>query len=436
MEISKTITNEKIIKYEWIGVLTLVGILFYLLNRWTPLWRDDFIYIQIFGTDGKEHIGNVCDVIRSQYHHYFLWNGRFIPHFIDQTFIGLIGKDTFNYFNAVVFILFIVLLCKTTTERKSCYLKLTSIILLLILFVWPGTRYTFIWMTGACNYLWTATLVLYYDHLMKNPPKRSFFNSVLLFLYGFITGWTHEGIISGIAIASSYYFFTLPTTERKNIMPILIGFALGGIMLFASPGSWGRASSGLVGNMFNIFKIYAWAVIRLYSASISIILIAALAFLYYKNKNKAKHFIKENRYWFIAWLTAAVFMILTKFDSAYSRFGMELYAIILLLKMIKDINISLTAQNVLLAISVSTLIYILPIAKANYNNFAEAEERIKSTTSKVVTYHEIPYTFVRDRFTFGFLDYSDSPFYRGPNSWDKTCISNYYNKDIELKLEK
>lgn len=33
MEISKTITNEKIIKYEWIGVLTLVGILFYLLNR-------------------------------------------------------------------------------------------------------------------------------------------------------------------------------------------------------------------------------------------------------------------------------------------------------------------------------------------------------------------------------------------------------------------
>lgn len=309
--------------------------------------------------------------------------------------------------------------------------------LLLILFIWPGTRNTFIWMTGACNYLWTATLVLYYDRLMKNPPKRSFFNSVLLFLYGFITGWTHEGIISGIAIASLYYFFTLPTTERKNIMPILIGFAAGGIMLFASPGSWGRAGNGLVGNsMFNIFKIYAWAVIRLYSARISIILIAALAFLYYKNKNKAKHFIKENRYWVIAWLTATIFMILTKFDTAYSRFGMELYAIILLLKMIKDINISLTAQNVLLAISVSTLIYILPIAKANYNNFAEAEERIKSATSKVVTYHEIPYTFVRDRFTFGFLDYSDSPFYRGPNSWDKTCISNYCNKDIELKLEK
>lgn len=307
--------------------------------------------------------------------------------------------------------------------------------LLLILFIWPGTRNTFIWMTGACNYLWTATLVLYYDRLMKNPPKRSFFNSVLLFLYGFITGWTHEGIISGIAIASLYYFFTLPTTERKNIMPILIGFAAGGIMLFASPGLWGRAGNGLVGNsMFNIFKIYAWAVIRLYSARISIILIAALAFLYYKNK--AKHFIKENRYWVIAWLTATIFMILTKFDTAYSRFGMELYAIILLLKMIKDINISLTAQNVLLTISASTLIYILPIAKANYNNFAEAEERIKSATSKVVTYHEIPYTFVRDRFTFGFLDYSDSPFYRGPNSWDKTCISNFYNKDIELKLEK
>ena len=128
-------------------------------------------------------------------------------------------------------------------------------------------------------------------------------------------------------------------------------------------------------------------------------------------------------------------MILTKFDSAYSRFGMELYAIILLLKMIKDINISLTAQNVLLAISVSTLIYILPIAKANYNDFAEAEERIKSATSKVVTYHEIPYTFLRDRFTFGFLNYSDSPLYKrynGQNSW----ISIYYNKDIELKLEK
>lgn len=86
-------------KKKYILLIIISGIIFYLLNHFTPLYSDDWHYNFIYGT--FENINNLSDIIKSQYIHYFKVNGRFIPHFIIQLFDGILGKELFNIFTIV-----------------------------------------------------------------------------------------------------------------------------------------------------------------------------------------------------------------------------------------------------------------------------------------------------------------------------------------------
>lgn len=92
---------------KYILLIIISGIIFYILNHFTPLYSDDWHYNFIYGT--FENINSLSDIIKSQYIHYFKVNGRFIPHFIVQLFDGILGKELFNIFNTIAFIFFLLL---------------------------------------------------------------------------------------------------------------------------------------------------------------------------------------------------------------------------------------------------------------------------------------------------------------------------------------
>ena len=69
-------------KKKYILLITISGIIFYILNHFTPLYSDDWHYNFIYGT--FENINSLSDIIKSQYIHYFNVNGRFISHTIIQ----------------------------------------------------------------------------------------------------------------------------------------------------------------------------------------------------------------------------------------------------------------------------------------------------------------------------------------------------------------
>ena len=85
--------------YLYWGYLAIIGVIFYLMNCFTPLFSDDWHYCFIFGTTNP--IESLKDLFISQYTHYFQQNGRFIPHVIVQFFDGIAGKEWFNIFNAI-----------------------------------------------------------------------------------------------------------------------------------------------------------------------------------------------------------------------------------------------------------------------------------------------------------------------------------------------
>ena len=72
-----------------LAVLAVIAIVMYLLNRFTPLFCDDWHYVFIYGTTTP--IQTLGDIFRSQWIHYFeSTNGRFIAHWFVQLFDGIL----------------------------------------------------------------------------------------------------------------------------------------------------------------------------------------------------------------------------------------------------------------------------------------------------------------------------------------------------------
>lgn len=72
-----------------IVTLLITGILFYIMNIYTPLFADDYDYSFSFASG--ERITSVMQIPNSQREHYFRVNGRFTTHTIAQLFL-LFGK--------------------------------------------------------------------------------------------------------------------------------------------------------------------------------------------------------------------------------------------------------------------------------------------------------------------------------------------------------
>ena len=86
--------SKKTVRIGIGAFLLIIGSLFYLMNMYTPICGDDYLYSFYLtpvaaksffeGTSigFEQKISSFTDVIFSQYNHYFFVNGRTIPHII------------------------------------------------------------------------------------------------------------------------------------------------------------------------------------------------------------------------------------------------------------------------------------------------------------------------------------------------------------------
>ena len=401
------------------------------MNYYTPLFSDDYNYCFIFGTTTP--IKTIGDIIKSQYTHYFEMNGRFTPHFFVQFFDGIIGKSWFNIANAIMFILLLLLLCKTISNTPKQYYKIITLSILGIFFFMPGFNYNFLWMSGACNYLWCIVFILSFNLLLqKNIKKKSLYP--LLFIYGIISGWTHEGIVLGLSGGYFTYYFKKPNelkiTSRKIL---LLGFFIGMFLLIFSPGSISRFSGSQAGTFnFSIF-IHAMMSSLLNMDNIRLLpsLIIILSTLYFTNHLQLKEYFKANSIWIIAIIINFLFLLLTKHANAYSRFGFEFISLILIIKTIYQLNIPkalLHSTNIITILFLSFV--ILPLSAKNFHEFNHVKSQIEknekngiiltSNIDEIIPYQLRRY-FIHYISVVG-LEY-DTPF-KGSG-----FINNYFNKN-------
>lgn len=422
----ENIKENKSAAIYW-GYLAIIGVIFYLMNCYTPFRSDDWHYCFIYGT--TEPIDSFSDIIKSQYIHYFQVNGRFIPHFIVQFFDGIAGKEWFNFFNAIVFFIFLHLLTKTINNKNENKIATLSIITLLIFFIIPGFKNCFLWMSGACNYLWSATFLLYFNSLLSKDTHKKYYP--LLFIYGWICGWTHEGLVIGLLIGYFFYYIIYRNKIYTSNYYLLIGFIIGTFLLVFSPASINRAlsHSAPIQEPWSLIKDYIVALLNMDN----IRMLPLLLFLLYVTRKKIhlRQYLTNNIVWIAAIISLFLFVLFTKHASEHSRFGFELFALILITQIIFQLKLS---NKIFHCINITVIItlsfYILPANIENYNEYTRITNIIKNYQNELIITKNKKYNKIHNRFNIYYTTEENSMTYSGfmKKSLRNIQISTFFNR--------
>lgn len=183
------------------AILVLMAATMFLLNVHTPLQMDDYDYSFSWST-GKPLAG-VADVLASQAAHYRLWGGRSVVHTLAQLFLYW-GKGVFNIANTAAYMLLVLELYTLAKPkgRRFCWTILLVIHAALFTLV-PFFGTVFLWLDGACNYLWGTVLALL--PLLIIPrllEKECAALGVIGVPLCFLSGWTNENAACGVLAAA------------------------------------------------------------------------------------------------------------------------------------------------------------------------------------------------------------------------------------------
>lgn len=236
-------------RHMFYTVCLIVFCLILLLNCLTPLAADDFSYAYSW-SDPSERINSFSSLVKSQWRHWLLTNGRTVGHTIAQFFLW-VGKPIFNIFNSIIFIIYIILISYLSFEKRSTVGILSSFFIVWFMIPEPGS--VLFWLDGACNYLWTGTLIFlfvcrYYRSILKNEetPRKNFFLVLLWFLFGIITGWCNENTSGmGILICCLLTLYGYGKSKRVPLWKIagILGAVLGFALMIMAPGNSVRLSN-------------------------------------------------------------------------------------------------------------------------------------------------------------------------------------------------
>lgn len=228
-------------------VTFIIGLLFYILNYYTPLFADDYSYAFSFSTE--ERMTSVSQIFNSQIGHYKNMNGRSITHSLAQLFL-ILGDDVFNIINVFSFLLLIYLIYyHACGSLKNFSLTRLSIIAMLLFLCCPAFGQSFLWITGAANYLYGILIILCVLLPYRRQTKINRTNTSLLYeiimaivylLLGVIAGWTNENnSIAMIIIIVGYLVFFYSKSIKIHGWNITgcVGAIIGCSIMLSSPGT-------------------------------------------------------------------------------------------------------------------------------------------------------------------------------------------------------
>lgn len=238
----------------WVAVAAVVFAASFLANRLTPYLADDFRYMFHVGTG--QRITGLGDLISSQVVHYFQWGGRSVAHTLAQVFLALPSKWVFDVCSAGVFTALILLLYKHSVGDKGQFSPLLLIFPPLLWFTLPVGLFgqCLLWLTGACNYLWTGLVLLAFmlPYRRITDPQNSLSGTHVgikaagMLLLGLIAGWCNENT-SGAAILFAMGCLLWRWWKKKTV-PVwslfgLAGSVTGFLFLILAPGNYVRAAN-------------------------------------------------------------------------------------------------------------------------------------------------------------------------------------------------
>lgn len=257
--------NQKIEKFLFSLVILLILVGMYILNHYTTLIVDDYGYSFSLGHRTK----GIMDILESQYNHYFVWGGRVVVHTIAQFFL-MFDKKVFDIANTFAYLAMVLVVYFHAVGRFKIYPLLLLLINLLFFLCMPAFGQVFLWVVGACNYLWGPLLVFSYlipyriQYSKDTPVIDNKILCVIFGLLGIISGWTNENMGLTLAFVILVFMYLYWLEHKKIYLWCICGFigaSIGAVALILAPGNMVRMEAGgfevhFIDNLFNVTRMF------------------------------------------------------------------------------------------------------------------------------------------------------------------------------------
>ncbi len=243
--LSRFYENSKLDKALFMFLLFLIGIGMYILNYYTTLIADDYSYSFSLG----HRTTGIMAILQAQYNQYFSWTGRAVVHIIARFFL-MYDKVVFNIANTLAYLALVLTVYFHAVGKFKFYPFLLLLINLFFFLFTPAFGQVFLWVVGACNYLWGPLLVFLYlvpyrlQYSKATPVIANKVLGILFGLLGVIAGWTNENLCLTLVFII-FVFMYLYWREHKKVyfwcVCGLIGASIGAVALLLAPGNFVRA---------------------------------------------------------------------------------------------------------------------------------------------------------------------------------------------------
>lgn len=241
-------------------VLLLIFSIMLLFNIMTPLLYEDYFatFVWPMGVpnlgelpENVRKVSSFADCIEGIRSYYFIAGGRISGCIIGGIFV-LTGKNVFNVFNSLVFVLLVAEIywisnkgCITIDFEPS---KLLWIFFALWTFNGPFID-TYLWMAGSTNYLWMIVVVLAFllpyvqnYYLPYLYSERNIRMTCIMFVGGVIAGCSHETTTCWLVLLLLYWLYLCKINNTLQGWQIsgFLGFCIGYAILIFAPGNFAR----------------------------------------------------------------------------------------------------------------------------------------------------------------------------------------------------
>ena len=276
-------------------------------------------------------------------------------------------------------------------------------------------------MSGSCNYLWMAILLVLFMYLLEKEELPAKANIPLL-LYGFICGWTNEAMVVGIGAAYFLYFLRHKKQLTRHRIYMAIGFCIGALILVLCPASINRAFTATPQLNTPMDRIVNMQNLRIFYVML-LVVIGKLAL----RRMSFKQWVKKEQILVTATLVSLAFILLTGYNLQHSRFGIEFFSLMLLLRTINWDKVGYGAVTVANIVTLAIAVYALPICANSYRIGQEELSHVAKGEMLVYTSSPVKTTsffrrYVLYYYGYGVKDGLDEEKYYGDDDW----IPDYY----------
>ena len=216
----------------------------------TPQMSDDIDYMF-----KVSEANNFFDLFKQEYEHYMEHGGRSVAHFTLRVFLYIGNKGVFNVFAGLLFTILSLIIYSNVNMKKKYDVRVYALILGFLWMFDPAMSNTVFWEDGACNYLYTTTIILgfmtYFRKSLQLEKKNSLKLMISMAVLGILAGWGNENT-SGGAILFILILLFLKWREQKSFSFVkpwmvcgLVGSMVGYVIQMLAPGNWSRGEGSL-----------------------------------------------------------------------------------------------------------------------------------------------------------------------------------------------